>query len=172
MVANRRLKRSQPVATKMTDEEIEAQFTEMIENAGGLEYIKQTFDLYRERRQRMDDQYDDLVKKYPDQWVAIAEREEPYVAGSSKELRAILDEKGIDRNTAAMKFIRDQPRLMIRQAVRRGGQQVNRAVSLRYPRPGKFSHPATHPTLYYATMRTYKLRTTDCAVHYVLRGPQ
>ena len=113
MVVNRRLKRPQPVATKLTDEEIETQFTEMIENAGGLEYIKQTFDIYRERRRRMDDQYDDLVKKYPDRWVAIAEREEPYVAGSSKELRAILDEKGIDRNTAAMKFIPARPRRRI-----------------------------------------------------------
>ena len=61
----------------------------------------------------MTDHYDDLVKKYPDQWIAITGREEPFVAESSKELIAILDEEGIDRNTAVMKFLRTRPRRMI-----------------------------------------------------------
>ena len=101
------------MVAKKADKELEAQFSKWIEELGGEAYIREMFDLHREHRQRMTDQYDDLVKKYPDQWVAITEREEPFVAGSSEELLAILDEEGIDRNTAARKFIPARPRRRI-----------------------------------------------------------
>ena len=113
MVAKRRLKRLQATPVKMTDEEIETQLTELIEKMGGETYIREELDLHRKRWERMTDQYDDLVKRYPDQWIAIADREEPFVARSSKELIAILDEEGIDRNAAVMKFLRTRPKRMI-----------------------------------------------------------
>ena len=94
------------MAAKKADEEMEAQFSKWIEEVGGEAHIAKMFDLRRERWERMTDQYDDLLMKYPDQWIAITDREEPFVAGSSEELLAKLDEAGIDRNTAVMKFIR------------------------------------------------------------------
>ena len=101
------------MAAKKADEEMEAQFSKWIEEVGGEAHIAKMFDLRRERWERMTDQYDDLLMKYPDQWIAITDREEPFVAGSSEELLAKLDEAGIDRNTAVMKFIRARPRRMI-----------------------------------------------------------
>ena len=113
MIAKKRSKESQAVAMKKPDAELDAQFSKWIEELGGEACIIEESALYRQRWQRMDDQYDDFVKKYPDQWIAITDREEPFVAGSSKELIAILDEEGIDRNTAVMKFIRARHRRMI-----------------------------------------------------------
>ena len=105
MASKRKVEKSQPTPVKMTDEEIDTQFNELIEKMGGETCVREELELHRERWERMNDQYGDLMKKYPDQWIAIADREKPFAARIANELRAILDVEGIDRNSAAMKFI-------------------------------------------------------------------
>ena len=113
------VKRKAPVAKRtarkdnMTPEEREREFDRMMDEMGGLEYIQETFALHKERRERLRVMYGELKEKYPDKWVAIAGREEPIVADSREELRAKLDELGIDRDTVAKEFMRTKPRRMI-----------------------------------------------------------
>ena len=113
MVAKRRLKRLQAVTTKKVDRETEWQGLEWLNEPGRMEYVIDVLDRSREVALRMAEQYADLVEKYPDRWVAMTESEEPIVAGSSEELIAKIDEQGIDRNVAVIKFMRVRPRRRI-----------------------------------------------------------
>ena len=113
------VKRKAPVAKRaarkdnMTPEEREREFDRMMDEMGGLEYIRESLALFRERHERLSAMYGELKEKYPDKWVAIAEGDEPIVADSSMELYTKLDELGINRDIAATKLIRSQPRRMI-----------------------------------------------------------
>lgn len=112
-------KRKGPVAKvavrkdSMTPEERARESDRIMDEMGGLEYVRETFALHKERQERLSAMYGELKEKYPDKWVAIAGKEEPIVAESRKELRAKLDELGIDRDTVAKDFMRTKPRRMI-----------------------------------------------------------
>ena len=97
----------------MTLEERERKFEKMMDEMGGLEYVRETFALHKERQERLSAMYGELKEKYPDKWVAIAGREEPIVADSRDELSAKLDELGIDHDTVATDLMRTKPRRMI-----------------------------------------------------------
>ena len=112
-------KRKGPVAggavrkDSMTPEEREREFDRIMDEMGGLEYVRKTFALHKERQERLSAMSGELKEKYPDKWVAIAGREEPIVADSRRELYEKLDELGIDRDTVAEDFMRTKPRRMI-----------------------------------------------------------
>lgn len=115
MVAKRKGPVAKVVARKdnMTPEERARESDRIMDEMGGLEYVRETFALHKERQERLSAMYGELKEKYPDKWVAIAGREEPIVADSRTELRAKLDELGIDRDTVAKDFMRSKPRRMI-----------------------------------------------------------
>ena len=98
---------------KNGNKESQAQLIEWIEETGRKEYIVDARDRYDEIARRMSERQADLVEKYPDRWVAMTEREELIVAGSSEEIIADIDARGIDRNAVVMKFIRGRRRRMI-----------------------------------------------------------
>ena len=112
-------KRKGPVAggavrkDNMTPEEREREYDRMIGEMGGLEYVRKTLALFRERHERLSAMYGELKEKYPDKWVALADGDELIVADSSKDLSAKLYELGVNRDTTATKLIRSKPRRMI-----------------------------------------------------------
>ena len=113
MGRKRKVEERQTMYAKLTNEGIEAQFTEWIEEMGGESYIREGLARFRELHNLIDEQYLDLVEKYPDKWIAMTDGEKLIVAGSPDELFANLDEQGIDRADVATKFIRAKGRRMI-----------------------------------------------------------
>lgn len=101
------------MVAKKRDKELQAQFTKWIEEPGRIENIIEGFIRSEELHKLIDDQYHDLVEKYPDKWIAMLDSGVPIVAESSKELYAKLDEQGIDMDDVATKFIRAKGRRMI-----------------------------------------------------------
>lgn len=101
------------------DNETERDIPEWLEKMGGESALIEGFIRFEKLHKLIDDQYHDLVEKYPDKWVAMLDSGEPIVAESSKEIYAKLDELGIDKADVATKFIRAPGRRLIRTPFRR-----------------------------------------------------
>ncbi len=105
--------REMMVAEK-SDNEIRRQMPEWLEKMGGESVLIEGFIRAEELHKLIEDQYHDLVEKYPDRWIAMPDSGEAIVAESTKELLAKLDELGIDRSDVARRFIRAPGRKVIR----------------------------------------------------------
>ena len=107
------------MVAEKSDNEIQREIPEWLEKMGGEAALIEELARFRELHNLIDEQYHDLVEKYPDKWVAMPDSGELIVAGSPDELFAKLDELGIDRSDVATKFIRAPGRKVIRTPFRR-----------------------------------------------------
>ena len=102
------------MVAEKSDNEIQREIPEWLEKMGGESVIMEELARFRELHNLIEEQYHDLVEKYPDKWIAMPDSGEAVVAGSTKELLAKLDELGIDRSDVARRFIRAPGRKVIR----------------------------------------------------------
>ena len=67
----------------------------------------------REAAQRLLDDHDDLIRHYPDEWVAVSR---DGLVAHSEDLNGLIEvytKAGYDRNQLAVKLLETEPRLMI-----------------------------------------------------------
>ena len=102
------------MVAEKSDNEIQGQTPEWLEKMGGESVLIEGFIRAEELNNLIEEQYHDLVEKYPDKWIAMPDSGEAIVAESNKELLAKLDELGIDRSDVARRFIRAPGRKVIR----------------------------------------------------------
>ena len=102
------------MVAEKSDNEIQGQIPEWLEKMGGESFIMEELARFRELHNLIEEQYHDLVEKYPDRWIAMPDSGEAIVAESRGELSAKLDELGIDRSDVARRFIRAPGRKVIR----------------------------------------------------------
>ena len=102
------------MVAEKADNEIQGRKPEWLEKLGGESFIMEELARFRELHNLIEEQYHDLVEKYPDKWIAMPDSGEAIVAESTKELLAKLDELGIDRSDVARRFIRAPGRKVIR----------------------------------------------------------
>lgn len=107
------------MVAEKSDNETQREIPEWLEKMGGESALIEYLARFRELHNLIDEQYHDLVEKYPDKWVAMPDSGELIVAESTKELLAKLDELGIDPADVATKFIRAPGRKVIRTPFRR-----------------------------------------------------
>ena len=65
------------------------------------------------RSQALDQRHDELLQKYPDQWVALTSNWTLVAADTIEELAQSLDKKGLRRNDVAYRFMATNRRPMI-----------------------------------------------------------
>ena len=65
------------------------------------------------RSQVLDQRHDELLQKYPDQWVALTSNWTLVAADTVEELAQSLDKKGLRRNDVAYRFMATNRRPMI-----------------------------------------------------------
>ena len=107
------------MVAEKSDNEIQREIPEWLEKMGGEAALIEGFIRAEELDNLIEEQYHDLVEKYPDKWIAMPDSGKAIVAGSANELFAKLDELGIDRSDVATRFIRAPGRKVIRTPFRR-----------------------------------------------------
>jgi len=85
----------------------------IIEENGGVAAIHAGLKDFEQRAKLMNTIHDDLVKKYPNQWVALLRGGKMCVGDTLTELMSEIDEKGLDRTSAFIKYMATDPPLMI-----------------------------------------------------------
>ncbi len=84
-----------------------------LKSLGGPAWVAQDLRDYRRRLLFLDANHAELVKKYPDQWVALASNGTLVAAPTMTEIIEKLERKGLHKNNAATKFMETPPRLLI-----------------------------------------------------------
>ena len=107
------------MVAEKSDNETHREIPEWLDKMGGESALIEGFIRAEELDNLIEEQYHDLVEKYPDKWIAMPDSGELIVAESTKELLAKLDELGIDPADVATKFIRAPGRKVIRTPFRR-----------------------------------------------------
>ena len=74
-----------------------------------LEELRQ----FKRRHRLLDEKRDELVTRYPDQWVALTPNGTIVAGGSIGQVIEKLDQKGLSRKGTAIKFMATRPRRMI-----------------------------------------------------------
>ncbi len=85
----------------------------VVEASGGVEQIHRDLADFRRRFKLLDSQVPKLVEARPNEWVAMPEGDDMVFAASFDELLARLREAGRPTNTAAIKFLDPNPRVLI-----------------------------------------------------------
>ena len=86
-------------ATKLTGEALE-------ESIARRERHKKDIDFYETHRE-------ELVEKYPDQWVTILNQKVMGAADSPAELRELFKAKGIPTNRMVLRYLSTKPRILV-----------------------------------------------------------
>ena len=85
----------------------------IIEENGGAAAIHAGLRDFGQRAKLMNTIHDDLIKKYPNQWVALLRGDKMCVGDTLTELLSEIDEKGLDRKSAVVKYLDTDPPLMV-----------------------------------------------------------
>ena len=75
--------------------------------------ISRKRDEFRRNTDYLESNYAELVKQYPNQWVAIHEGSIVAVGTALKSVQRKLDRKGIGRSNAIIEFLDKEPRILI-----------------------------------------------------------
>lgn len=94
-------------------EQIPISDSHRLKSLGGPARVAQELRDYRRRVLFLDANHAELVKKYPDQWVALASNGTMVAAPTIGEIIEILERKGLRRDNAATKFMETTHRRMI-----------------------------------------------------------
>lgn len=84
-----------------------------LKSLGGPARVAYELQDFQKRNRFLDANYAELVKKYPDQWVALASNGTLVAAPTTGELVEKLEQKGLDRRGAATKLMETTPRMLI-----------------------------------------------------------
>ncbi len=88
-----------PKAIPMVESEIEETKKRMIEHA------KKTLPSFEANHRFLRENYQDLLKQYPDQYIAVHERRVVMSAPSIEEILTLADQLGIDRHFTVFEFL-------------------------------------------------------------------
>ena len=61
----------------------------------------------------LQENYGELLRLYPDQWVVIHDEAIAVVSGTLQGAMENLDEQGIERGTCAIRFLQSKPRMLV-----------------------------------------------------------
>ena len=84
-----------------------------LKSLGGPARVAYELQDFQKRNRYLDANYAELVKKYPDHWVALASNGTLVAAPTTHELIEKLERKGLDREGAATKLMETNPRMLI-----------------------------------------------------------
>lgn len=70
-----------------------------------IEYAEKTLPAFEANHGYLRENYDDLLKQYPDQFIAVHERQVVASAPSMQEILNTVDQLGIDRHCAVFEFM-------------------------------------------------------------------
>lgn len=84
-----------------------------VASQGGIEKMFAGAREHRERQLRLDSRREELTRKYPDQWVALAPGDELVVADTIDALYAEIDTRGIERDSCVARRMRTKPLRLI-----------------------------------------------------------
>ena len=84
-----------------------------LKSLGGPARVAYELQDFQKRNRYLDANYAELVKKYPDQVVALTSNGTLVAAPTVKELVEKLEQKGLDRNGVATKLMETNPRMLL-----------------------------------------------------------
>ena len=84
-----------------------------VASQGGIEKMFAGAREHRERHLRLDSRREELTRKYPDQWVALAPGDELLVADTIDALYTEIDARGIERDSCVARRMRTKPLRLI-----------------------------------------------------------
>ena len=82
---------------------------ELIEKLGGSEFLHKQLKEHRERRQRLAAMAPELIKQYPDHWVALTESGELLIEPTLDGLAAKFEELDTPPGSNAIEFLDTDP---------------------------------------------------------------
>ena len=84
-----------------------------LKSLGGPAKVAYELQDFQKRNRFLDANSTELVKKYPDQWVALTTNWTLVAAPTTGELIEKIEKKGLDRRGAATKLLETNPRMLI-----------------------------------------------------------
>ena len=84
-----------------------------LKSLGGPARVAYELQDFQKRNRYLDTNHAELVKKYPDQLVALASNWTLVAAPTMTELVEKLEKKGLDRSGAATKLMETTPRMLL-----------------------------------------------------------
>ena len=85
----------------------------LIEKMGGVDALLDGLASRRKLSVRMNEVYTDLLDQYPDKWVALADSDVLAVGDSMDEALSAMENLGIDRSAAVVRFMDTNPPILI-----------------------------------------------------------
>ncbi len=82
---------------------------ELIVSLGGGDFLRKQLKEHRERRERLAAMVPELIKQYPDQWVALTESGELLIVPTLADLRAKFEELDTPPGSNAIEFLDTDP---------------------------------------------------------------
>lgn len=80
---------------------------------GMIEHAEKTMPVFEANHRYLRENYNNLLKQYPDQYVAVHERRVVASAHSIQEILIVVDRLGIDRHFTMFEFMDTNPKPMI-----------------------------------------------------------
>ena len=99
--------RSSPQITPVSEEEIEET------KKGLIEYAEKTLPAFEANHRYLRENYADLLKEYPEQWIAVHEQRVVANAPSMAKIFTTINQLGIDRHFTVVEFLNTDSRPLI-----------------------------------------------------------
>ena len=86
---------------------------EILEMVGDLSIMAAELQQFEEDAKFFNDSYVDLLKRYPDQWVAVHKSEVRATAPTQEEVLDMLSEQGLDSRHVFVGVVETEPKVFI-----------------------------------------------------------
>ena len=86
---------------------------EVAEEIGPLDELRRELEEFSRSAQVFSEDATRLIDKYPEQWVAVINGDVATVADTFEDVMAHLDDQGLPRAQAMVRFVSSSPRTMI-----------------------------------------------------------
>lgn len=84
-----------------------------VEEMGGASRIHEEIIAFSDRVERLDAKWKNLIKKYPDKWVAMADSEIIAIADTLEDVLREIDKRGVQRAEVVVEFLDTDPQSFI-----------------------------------------------------------